>query len=439
MRPFIYVLPLLFFACTVETTTVSSPLVSSTFPAFNSSIAAIKARVEQSENGFMEFSPTEDTLWVEAYVTSSDEAGNFYKELYVQNKPDDPQMGLKILVDRTALSDFFPPGRRIGVRLNGLGAGLKGNVLTLGTYLGNDIGAIPQFAVEDHFVLGDSLYNILPRTVHLAALTAEDFGQWIRLEDVQFAQAEVGKTFSGEAFDEFDGERRLVQCDDQRAVFLSSSTYADFKSVVLSDHSGSVEGVLTKDYYGEKSILKINDPSNLNFEGSRCDPYFEQNFETIRLGLFTESGWTNHAEEGTQYWEVFEDEYSLGQSIALGSYRSGDATTVSWLITPRIDLTSLTNPHLAFRTSVRYADNSTLEVFTSSDWNGEVSDLTMAHWEPLSVRIADNTDDASAWIDAVEIPLSSVTQFYLAFRYTGSGKTASDGTYEIDDIRVYDR
>lgn len=439
MRPFIIFLALLFFACTVETTSVSPALVSSTFPAFNSSIAAIKARVEQSENGFMEFSPTEDTLWVEAYVTSSDEAGNFYKELYVQNRPEVAEMGLKILIDRTALSDFLPPGRKIAVCLNGLGAGLKGNVLTLGTYLGNDIGAIPQFVLEDHFVLGDSLYNILPRTVQLASLTEEDFGQWIRLEDVQFAKAEVGKTFSGEAFDEYDGERRLVQCDDQRAVFLSSSTYADFKSVVLSNHSGSVEGVLTKDYYGEKPILKINDPSNLELHGSRCDPYFEQNFETLRLGLFTENGWTNYAEEGTQYWEVFEDEYSLGQSIALGSYRSGDAATISWLITPKIDLTPLTNPHLAFRTSVRYADNSSLEAFISSDWNGEVSALKMAHWEPLAVRIAESADDASAWIDAVEIPLISTTQFHLAFRYTGSGKTASDGTYEVDDIRVYDR
>lgn len=439
MRPFIYVLPLLFFACTVETTTVSSPFVSSTFPAFNSSISAIRSRVEQSENGFVEFSSREDTLWVEAYVTSSDEAGNFYKELYVQNRPAAAEMGLKILVDRTAISDFFPPGRRIGVRLNGLGAGLKGNVLTLGTYLGNDIGAIPQFDVQDHFVLGDSLYNILPRTVQLASITAEDFGQWIRLEEVQFAKAEVGKTFSGETFDEFDGERRLVQCRDQRAVFLSSSTYADFKSVVLSDHSGSVEGVLTKDYYGEKSILKINDPSNLRLQGSRCDPYFEQNFETIRLGLFTDSGWTNYAEEGTQYWEVFEDEYSLGQSIALGSYRSRDAATVSWLITPKIDLTPLTNPHLAFRTSVRYADNSRLEAFISSNWNGEVATLKSTHWEPLKVRIAENADDAAAWIDAIEIPLGSVSHFYLAFRYTGSGKTSSDGTYEIDDIRVYDR
>ena len=439
MRPFIYVLLLLFLACTVETTPVSTPFFSSTFPAFNSSITSIKARVEQSENGFMEFSITEDTLWVEAYVTSSDEAGNFYKELYVQNRPEAADMGLRILVNQTALSDFFPPGRRIGVRLNGLGAGLKGNVLTLGTYLGNDIGAIPQFAMENHFVWGDSLYNILPRTVHLAALTEEDFGQWIRLEDVQFSKAEIGKTFSGEAFDEFDGERRLVQCDDQRAVFLSSSTYADFKSIVLSNHSGSVEGILTKDYYGEKSILKINDPSNLDFQGSRCDPYFEQNFETLRLGLFAESGWTNYAEEGTQYWEVFEDESSLGQSIALGSYRSGDAATVSWLITPRIDLTSLTNPHLAFRTSVRFADKSSLEAFVTSDWNGELATLKSAHWEPLPVRIAENADDAAAWIDAEEIPLGTATHFHLAFRYTGSGKTASDGTYEIDDIRVYDR
>ena len=28
---------------------------------------------------------------------------------------------------------------------------------------------------------------------------------------------------------------------------------------------------------------------------------------------------------------------------------------------------------------------------------------------------------------------------YFAFRYTGSGKSTYDGTFEVDDIRVYDK
>jgi hypothetical protein len=93
--------------------------------------------------------------------------------------------------------------------------------------------------------------------------------------------------------------------------------------------------------------------------GQRSDPFFEENFESNRLGLFAKPGWTNYAEEGSRYWEVFEDENSLGESLEIGSYRSGDEVSTSWLISPKIDLRSLANPQFAFRSSVRFADEST--------------------------------------------------------------------------------
>ena len=83
---------------------------------------------------------------------------------------------------------------------------------------------------------------------------------------------------------------------------------------------------------------KINDPNDIDF-GPKC----------------------------SSFDLAFRYEKSLGQSIRLGSYRSGDAATVSWLITPEIDVGSLNQPHLAFRTSTSFADNSVLEVFYSTD------------------------------------------------------------------------
>ena len=242
------------------------------------------------------------------------------------------------------------PGRKLAVLVNGLGAGFKSNVLTLGEYQGNDIGDIAQFLIEHHVQLNDSVYSIVPKEIDLAHLKEEDVGQWVQIKKVQFSSDAVGKTFSGEAFDEFDGERRLIQCGDQRSILMSTSTFSDYKSIVLPDRSGVIQGVLTKDFFGEKNILKINDPSNIDFDQLRCDPFFEENFEQVHLGLFEKEAWTNFNQAGTQFWEVYEDENSLGQSIALGSYRSGDSETISWLITPKFDVSSLVNPYLAFRT-----------------------------------------------------------------------------------------
>ena len=54
-------------------------------PVATTSLQAVWERVQQSEFGFVEFSREEDSLWVAAFVTSSDEGGNFYKELFVQD------------------------------------------------------------------------------------------------------------------------------------------------------------------------------------------------------------------------------------------------------------------------------------------------------------------------------------------------------------------
>ena len=430
---------LLFFSCTIKEEGLTQVNRTIKFPQSNTSVKAIRERVLQSESGFVEISIEEDSLWAQGYVISNDEGGNFFKEIYVQDNPQNPETGIRILIDRTSLADFFPRGRKVAIHLNGLGAGFKSSILTLGLYEGNDIGEIPQFQFQERIIPTDSIYIIQPKTIDLAHIMEEDVGKWVRVENVQFAKGEQGKTFSGEAFDEFDGERRLVQCKDQRSILMSTSTFADYKSIVLSDSTGIVEGILSRDFFGEKYILKINDPANLVLNEPRCDPFFEENFEQVRLGSFDAEEWTNYIEAGSQLWEVFEDENSLGQSIQLGSFRSRDAATISWLISPKIDVRQLQNPQLAFRTSTNYADNSNLEALISTQWDGTISSISSTSWEIFPAQIAQNDDDARLWIDSGDFSVKELGQFHLAFRYTGSGKTASDGTYEIDDIRVFEK
>ena len=183
---------------------------------------------------------------------------------------------------------------------------------------------------------------------------------------------------------------------------------------------------------------KINDPNDIDFREDRCDPFFEESFDHVRLGSFDQLGWTNFNQEGSQLWEVYEDEKSLGQSIRLGSYRSGDAATVSWLITPEIDV-GIFQPHLAFRTSTSFADNSVLEVFYSTEWSGEVAQLENTQWVSLPACLATKGDDNTHWIDSGDLAIDFGPKFHLAFRYRGSGKSTYDGTFEIDDIRFFDR
>jgi hypothetical protein len=106
------------------------------------------------------------------------------------------------------------------------------------------------------------------------------------------------------------------------------------------------------------------------------------------MGRFEGKGWMNWIEKGTQYWEIYEDENSLGQSLRIGSYRSRDEKTLCWLITPKIDLNHLNLPLLSFRTSNAFADKSKLEVFYSNNFEGTPSQIKQANWKLLEVKIA---------------------------------------------------
>jgi hypothetical protein len=410
-------------------------------PEVNTSIHAIYERVKQSPTNFYKYSKQENPLWLEAYVSSSDAAGNFYKELYLQDAPGNPQSAMRLLLDQTAIYNSYPVGRKLFVKLNGLAAGLHRGVLTLGSYQADGIENLPQYSIEEHLMRSDQDFEIQPKNVEVSDFEEEMVGQWIQLDGVQFSEAERGRTYAAQAFDQFDGERRLLHCKTHHNIWLSSSTFCKFKSVVIPGQAGTLKGILTRDFRNEKYIIKVNSPGDLQFEDSRCDPFFEEHFETTTRGKLQIEAWLNYTEEGSPYWKVAEEETTLGRSASISAYASEDAKSVVWLIGPSIDLSGLSKPYFAFRSAVKYGDKSLLEVLISTDFKGTTEGVTTAHWKKLDLKIASRMDGNSIWIDSGDYDLKDFKnqKVHFGFRYTGSGKSTYDATFFVDDIRVMDQ
>ena len=362
-------------------------------PELTTSIQSVWERVQQSESGFIRFEETESPLWLTGFVTSSDATGNFYKELYIQDDFQKPTRGLRLLLDQTALHSFAPFGTKVFVYLNGLGAGMHQGVLSLGSYEADGVALLPAPLINTHLVRSEQKEEIQAVPLRISEINPDQIGLWVVLEGVQFSKSELGKSYAAEAFDEFDGERWLVDCEDFRSVSISTSVFSKFKSVLVDSLQGEVSGVLTRDFFNEKDLLQINKLADIHFTESRCDPFFGESFETYPMGRFEGAGWINWIEEGTQYWEVYEDENSLGQSLRIGSYRSRDVATICWLITPSFDVSNLNKAHFSFRTSTAFADNSRLEVFYSTNFDKESKDPTQEAWKPIEVKIASSADN----------------------------------------------
>ena len=409
----------------------------------NTEISAIFNRVQSATTKTTTFEMTEDTLWIAGYVVSSDIGGNFYKEIIIQDTTQNPTQAIKINIDKTGLYNKYPVGQKILVKLNGLSAGVENGILTLGIQEGTNIARIPQFSIAQHILKTSEITEITPKEVTVETIDSLSLGLWVRINDIQFPNAIKNKTFSAETNDEFDGERYLAECATQsQALLLSTSTFASFKSVSLPQKRGTIEGVILRDFFGSYYILKINTLANINFQNERCEPYFEENFENEEIGVFQKEGWTNYIQAGTQKWEVYNDDESLGKSIHISAFRSEDNSTITWLISPRISISALQNPAFSFKSSVSFGDDSQLEVLIATDWDDNVNNITTTQWRTLPVTIATKTSNFSRWIYSGNINLNDYVtdNIYIAFRYSGDDVGEdNNGTYEIDDIIIADR
>ncbi len=251
-------------------TTIEEPIINGTIIE----VEAVKALFEQQQAaGETTFTFSETNNYMQGYIISSDEGGNFFEELIIQNKFQEADAGIKVLIDVNPLFVRYEVGRKVYIQLDGLSVGLDSGVITLGIASGNEIEKIPSAVETDYILRSSEVQTIVPNIKTLAEITEDDVNTLIQLSSAQITESQMGLTYAGEPQDEFDGDRILESCDaDGGSILMQTSTFADFKSLSLPDGTGSITAVLSKDFFGEQFTININSPEDVNFSGSRCTP-----------------------------------------------------------------------------------------------------------------------------------------------------------------------
>lgn len=401
--------------------------------------------------------------YISGYVITDDEAGNFFKELIIQNDTINPNNGVKVLLDLNPIYTTFEFGRKVYIKLEGLSVGVDQGVLSLGMRDRNNVSRISASELSEYILRDSKVAEIIPLEVDISELGENFTNLFISINDVQFHRYEINgekpKTFASEPTDQYSGIRILESCLDRSQIELRTSTFADFRSLHLPSERGVIQGVLLYDFFGEKLNFMVNNPLDIHFDDpNRCDPLeiscgvlgdegslivFSEFFESQQPGNpIAGLGWTNYIEAGSQYWEAYYEEganASIGISARIGSYNSGDESSISWLITPLINFQSHDGETLKFKTSNSFSDGSIMELMFSDDWNGDPEFITTSNWNLLSDAYIVNDDDYFGdWLTSGIVDLSCIVENgYLAWRYIGSGNPENDGTYELDDIELY--
>jgi hypothetical protein len=452
-----------FNAC-VQDDEFSTPNTSVTEPVLNGDvidISSIAGGVAQLHGGAIDYENDEDfvffnfddsgiTQYVEGYVVSSDEGGNYFEELILQNNPENPTVGIKVLIDVNPLFVRYEIGRKVYIKLNGLYAGISNGVLTIGTLDGNRIGKIPSAQENDVISRSAEVATIVPMPLAFEDFSSDKTNLMIELQDVQFnrnqATGDNPLSYASEGFDEFDGERTLESCAAAGSVIFSTSTFADFKGLTLPSGRGSMTAILTKDFFGEVFNVSINSPEDINFDSTdRCDPdflectgpsgggaaIFEEDFEGF--GTYASEGWDNINISGTST-DWFVSSFSGNFYSRISAFSSGNSEADVWLVTPPIDMDNTTGEELSFDIESAFDNGTILSVYISTDYAG---DPTTATWQILDAPIPVGPSSGFGGFNSVgPINISCIDgTAVIGFFYEGSDPSATT-RYHLDNVVV---
>lgn len=381
----------------------------------------------------------EDVL--EAYVTSSDEGGNFYKNIsMVAYDALGNEYGFSVPVDQYNLYNEFEPGRKVYINLNELYYEIDGRTssLELGFLNTNDntdpsddeVGRISLNRYQEKIIRSCDKMNEDDLVHHLTITEAQDdqyLNKLIEFDAVQFTDVSLGHTYFDSSLNPFPtwtGTNHYLADADGNTVILRASEYATFAGDMIPSGNGKVRGVMTK--YNSDYQFMIRTINDVMLENPRVVPLFEETWDT-NWDL-----WTKHSVVGAQEWTLGTDGYgNPGNYARMSGYSSGNNTNDDWLISPAIDLSAVTTATLTFDTAKNYSGND-LEAFVSTDYDGSSAPST-ATWTPLSANLSSGSWN---WVSSGAIDLSSYTggNIYVAFRYTST--TSASSTWEVDNVKV---
>lgn len=391
-------------------------------------------------------------IYLKGYVSSSDQTGNFYKEFYLQDDPSSPTAAIKVVLNQVDSYNQFNKGREVYIKLKDLYIGETrsfDDVIAIGGNAnseGDEVEELTAKQIPLHIFRSDVTEVITPLSLSFSSINESHIGMFVTIENAQFPQSLVGESYV-DPLDDFDTQRIMESCEGfgYANFILETSSFANFKNVILPTGGGTVSGIITKTFNGSDLVLALNSIEDVNLAGARCSPLniddfdviFEEDFNTAIDNTDLDiAGWTNFAEVGGELWT--EQAFSGNGYAEFSGYFTGDDVNIGWLVSPGINMDTQENEFLNFKTAQHHLESvdNTLEVFVSTNYDG--SNVLAANWVPVTANLASMSDSWYTFIDSGLIDVSSYSgTLYVGFKVTSSGTDLLlDGAYHVEDFTI---
>jgi len=401
----------------------------------------------------VQYTTSETTVdYIEAYVTSSDEGGNFYKSISMMSL--DGLKGFSMPVDNYNLYTEFEPGRKVTIKLdknryinkqNGstvIGSSYNGGV---GRVSGSEYKNVIFRSCEDVEEI-----SIVKNLTIAQAKNDQYLNMLIEFDGVQFTDPSLGKKYYDASLNSIGGATNHDISDQfGNKVILRVSEFAKFAGQPVPSKNGKIRGVMTK--FGSDYQFMIRTLNDVNVSGDRLDidlappivgtalvygASMNENFTSYATNLQIFPKYVNDAATGSRYWQV--KTFGGNKYIQMSSFGGTPEANRSLFLVP-VDMTAAST--FSFKTLSGFDNGSVLKVYYTTNYTpgaqittATLTNITSSFTIPAGPSGAYATTFTSSGV--YNIPAGVTGNGFFVFEYVGNGSGGPTTTMQVDDIVI---
>ncbi|HVZ24618.1 MAG TPA: DUF5689 domain-containing protein, partial [Sediminibacterium sp.] len=301
---------------------------------------------------------------------------------------------------------------------------------------------LPPALFSKYILAKDSVAIAAPLTVSWADLQDDKQSRLVKIDQAEFSSSDTGKPYA-DIINKTTTNRTLRFCSGG-SVYLRTSGFADFAGLKIPGANGSVTGIFS--VFGTEKQIMIRDTADIQMNGLRCTGsgpliLLQEDFESYAEGSLPVSGqWKSIPETGNIDFTI--EKLAANKSAGINPFATGQASVISWLVSPPVTLDYTTNEVLRFNSKDGFDNGASLQVLISTNYNhGDMP--WKAKWTLLPAQIAKGTAGGLAgnWTDSGPVSLKSYKgTVYIAFRYEGgdlgNGQISKTTRFQVDGISI---
>lgn len=344
---------------------------------------------------------------VKATVVSSDEGGNFYKCMVLEDETG----AIQFQINTSGLCSSYPPGQTVYLNCKGLVVGNYHGVRQIGWIYNGEVGRVDGHFLEQYLTKDGLPQPLTPRDINTPGdvTNSNNVCRLVRIHNCEFEDDVVGKPWS----EETTTTSRKIKSINGVAVsnlVVRTSNYAKFRKAYVPSGSGDLIGILS--IYNSTYQLMLRTIDDVQEFGAL------EEVASVNLA----SG--NSIYTGTD-WRVNSD-FML--------HNRAETNIDDWLITPELQgdvingATMYVNQLL--NTDVSTVNTDMFMIYYTTNYTGE--NTPASAWHQLNYNVS-----SGSWYDAEVTGLGSFNsndRVRFAFRFKTDDPDTYNGQWAVRNI-----